>query len=96
MIWVDFTRSKESQSMKKIASAERVTVSVPAPLRQQIEQLKSELAISQSEFFQRAAEHFIQLHQKQKMEQAALKMAPYYASDPELTAFNVLDGEAFK
>lgn len=82
--------------MKKAAHAERLTVSVPADLHQQIEQLKKELAISQSEFFQRAAENFIQLHQKQKIQQAALKMAPYYASDPELTAFSSLDSQAFK
>ncbi|MBF2052769.1 MAG: CopG family transcriptional regulator [Candidatus Sericytochromatia bacterium] len=81
--------------MKKTPGFARLTVSVPQELHHEINQLRQELDISQSELIKQACELLIKQQRKQQWQAAAKKMAPYYASDPELTAFNVLDSETF-
>lgn len=81
--------------MKKMSGFARLTVSVPQDLHYEINKLRQELAISQSELIKQACELLIAQQRKQQWQAAAKKMAPYYANDAELTAFSVLDSEAF-
>lgn len=81
--------------MKNSPAFARLTVSVPHELHLEINQLRQELHISQSELIKRACELLIEQQRTQKWQSAAKKMAHYYTTDTELMAFSSLDSEAF-
>ena len=75
---------------------ERLTVSLPVDLAKDMKALTRELGISKSEVARRAFDQFLRECRRQKLQQIAEEMAEEYRSNPELTAFTDLDGEAFK
>jgi len=75
---------------------ERLTVSLPVGLAKDMEALTRELGVSKSEVARRAFEQYLRACRRQKLQQIAEAMAEEYRSNPELTAFTDLDGEAFK
>lgn len=75
---------------------ERITVSLPAELSKNIEDLKEELNISKSEILKIAVGNFLQEQKKQKLQRIAEMMAKEYKTDKRLTEFTSLDSEEFK
>lgn len=75
---------------------ERITISLPTEISEEIEELKKELRMSKSEIFKKAFEKFLQEHKRQKLQKIAEMMAEEYKKDKKLTAFTVLDSEDFK
>ena len=74
---------------------ERVTVSLPVGLARDMEALTRELGVSKSEVARRAFDRYLRECRRQKLQRIAEAMAEEYGSNPELTAFTDLDGEAF-
>jgi len=81
---------------KVIQEYERITISLPPDISQEIETLKNELKVSKSELFKRAFEKFLKEYKKQKIRKMAEMMAGEYKTNKELTAFTVLDAEDFR
>ena len=75
---------------------ERVTVSLPVGLARDMEALTRELGVSKSEVARRAFDRYLRECRRQKLQRIAEAMAEEYGSNPELTTFTDLDGEAFK
>lgn len=82
--------------MQSTHQAERVTISLPADISREVEELKKELHMSKSEIFKRAIEKFLQDYNKQRIHKISEMMASEYKSDKELTALTCLDKEDFR
>ncbi len=76
--------------------AERVTISIPHLLAQEMETIRNELKISRSELFRVAVEQFIKKQRAARLQMAVAEMAEEYASNKELTVLTALDSEDFK
>lgn len=81
---------------KNVQDAGRITISLPANLTQDIEKIRKELGVSRSEMVRIMIERYIQGLRQEALRQAATIMEDDYATDSELTAFTVLDGEDFR
>lgn len=82
--------------MQSMHQAERVTISLPADISREVEELKKELSMSKSEIIKRAIEKFLQDYHKQRIQKISEMMASEYKSDKELTALTCLDKEDFR
>lgn len=83
--------------MTKTASKiDRITVSLPKKISEDIDTLKEELHVSKSEILKMAFENFMREHKKQKLKKVARIMAKEYEKDKKLTEFTTLDSEGFK
>ena len=80
----------------QVKSIERITISLPATLWQEVETIRSDLKIPKSEIFKKAMRDFIRQYRRKKLQQAAEMMAEEYRTDKELTVFTALDSEDFK
>ena len=80
---------------KTVQNFQRFTISLPAQFSEELEKIRKELNLSQSEFFKLAVEKFSTDYQRQKLKQACELMQEEYRHNLELTAFTVLDGEEF-
>jgi len=74
---------------------DRVTISLPHRLAQDIDALRTDLNISRSELFKVALESFLAEQRRMKLREAVAEMAEEYRSNRELTALTALDGEDF-
>jgi metal-responsive CopG/Arc/MetJ family transcriptional regulator len=75
---------------------ERLTISLPASIAKQIDDLKGELHLPKSEILRQALEQFLISRRKDKIREVADMMATEYAENSDLTAFTALDGEDFR
>ena len=75
--------------------SERITVSLPSQMIDDIEDVKDEMNINKSELVRRALEEFIKSHKRNELERIAIMMKENYETDKELTAFTSLDSEGF-
>ena len=83
--------------MTKTASKiDRITVSLPKKITEDIDALKEELHVSKSEILKMAFENFMREHKKQKLIKVAGMMAKEYDKEKKLTEFTALDSEDFK
>jgi metal-responsive CopG/Arc/MetJ family transcriptional regulator len=81
---------------KNVQDSGRITISLPANLTQDIENIRKELGVSRSEMVRIMIERYIQGLRQEALRQAATIMEDDYATDAELTAFTTLDGEDFR
>lgn len=82
--------------IKTASKIERITISLPRELSEDIDSLKEELHVSKSEILKMAFEHFKKDHKKQKLKKVAEIMAKEYETNAKLTEFTALDSEDFK
>ncbi len=81
---------------KNAQDAGRITISLPANLTQDIENIRKELGVSRSEMVRIMIERYLQGLRQEALRQAATIMEEDYATDSELTALTALDGEEFR
>ncbi len=74
---------------------DRVTVSLPHSLAQDIDALRTSLNISRSELFKVALEQFLARQRRAQLQVVVAEMAEEYRTNRELTALTSLDGEDF-
>jgi len=74
---------------------ERVTISLPHSLAQDIDALRNNLKISRSELFKVALEQFLGEQRRVQLQAVVAEMAEEYRSNRELSALTALDGEDF-
>lgn len=79
-----------------VQRAERITISLPKSLNDEIENVRKELKFQKSEIFKLAVENWIRSYKKNKLKKIAESMIDEYETNSELTAFTALDAEDFK
>jgi metal-responsive CopG/Arc/MetJ family transcriptional regulator len=75
--------------------SERVSISLPHGLAQEMDELRNELKISRSELFRVAAEQFVEKQRNARLQMAVAEMAEEYSARSELTGLTTLDSEDF-
>jgi metal-responsive CopG/Arc/MetJ family transcriptional regulator len=79
-----------------LKNVDRLTISLPKKLSNEVEAVRKELNIPKSEIFKMAIEKFLEQYRKRKLQKIAEMMAEEYEKDEELTTFTTLDSENFK
>jgi len=79
-----------------LKNVDRLTISLPKNLSNEVEAVRKELNIPKSEIFKIAIEKFLEQYRKRKLQKIAEMMAEEYEKDEELTIFISLDSEDFK
>jgi metal-responsive CopG/Arc/MetJ family transcriptional regulator len=79
-----------------LKNVDRLTISLPKNLSNEVERIRRELNVPKSEIFRIAIEKFLEQYRKRKIQKIAKMMADEYEKDQELTLFTSLDSEDFK
>jgi len=79
--------------MKREEKSRRISIIVPERMHRQLTVIAKKEGASISALVRKAIQQEIDWLVKEELEQSADKLAPLYASDPELTILTVLDGE---
>lgn len=79
-----------------LKNVDRLTISLPKNLSNEIEAVRKELNIPKSEIFKIAIEKFLEQYRKRRLRKIAEMIADEYETDEELTALTELDSEDFK
>ncbi len=79
--------------MKRDRKSRRISIIVPERMHRQLTVIAKKEGASISALVRKAIQQEIDWLVKEELEQSADKLAPLYASDPELTILTVLDGE---
>lgn len=81
---------------RNLKNVDRLTISLPKKLSNEVEAVQMELNVPKSEIFKMAIENFLEQYRKKELQKIAEMMAEEYEKDEELTTFTSLDSEDFK
>ncbi|WP_457605902.1 hypothetical protein [Nitratifractor sp.] len=76
--------------------SEKITVSIPGELKEQLYSLKEELHTSMSSIYKEALESYIQQKERERWEKAAELMKEEYKHNPELKEWIDFEEEIYE